>query len=310
MLPDESKIALEMSDNGGMYEFGHFVLDVEQRSFTKDGQRISLKPKTFDVLTVLLQRANRAASKDEIIRAVLHDSFVEEGNLAVHISTLRKIFSANSDRNIYIETVPKMGYRLITERSAADAVSDATDQGQDAENPSAPIPQVPKGRSRRTAWTIFFTGMVVGILAAGSVAYYSVRLNFGPKMHGSFNTVECPRDAQRSNLVGGGCEEAVAAFAVTANPNGNWSYGYTPRDDLSAFALFDRAVSKHFGSPEVPSDSWSRTDDWLPSILRNTTPYTVVIQHGVVVPPHMFEMHPGPNGERSVLRWTAPMKAP
>ena len=51
---------------------------------------------------------------------------------------------------------------------------------------------------------------------------------------------------------------------------------------------------------------WSRDGEWHPLIIRNTSPLTILVQDGVILPPNMFEMHPGPNGERSVLRWTAP----
>lgn len=321
MFPNDAK-ANEIREIGDVIVFGQYALNMEQRTFARNGQRISLKPKTFEVLNVLLQHENRAVSKDEIIQAVWHDSFVEEGNLAVHISTLRKIFSANGDRSIYIETVAKMGYRLVTEPTyrvnGGDAVFvNGNDRAEiQTKSPLQSITSSLAGKTQSTrGWTLFCLGLIAGLLTAGFGAYNLVGTDSAqtgivekPRKHHSFKTPQCPREAPKSNLIAGGCEEAVASFNLVSNPNGNWSYGYTSKDDTSNFVLFREPVhNNHFYAPEVPSDLWRRPEEWQPSILRNTSPMTVVIQDGVVVPPHMFEMHPGPNGERSVLRWTAPV---
>ncbi len=72
-----------------------------------------LTPKVYEVLQLLVQNSGHMLGKDELLKAVWPDSFVEEGNLTRNISTLRAALGDNSDDHRYIETVPKRGYRFI-----------------------------------------------------------------------------------------------------------------------------------------------------------------------------------------------------
>lgn len=93
----------------GLYRFGEFELDCGKRTVTRAGERVALSPKAFEVLVCLVANPGRIISKDELMKAVWPDSFVEEGNLAQHISGLRK---AMGDRADLIVTVPGRGYQF------------------------------------------------------------------------------------------------------------------------------------------------------------------------------------------------------
>ncbi len=93
-----------------VYEFGGFRLDIQRRLLTRDGRPISLTPKTFDLLSVLVQSRGRAVSKHELITALWPDAFVDESNLSFQISALRKALGDGASH--WIETIPKHGYRL------------------------------------------------------------------------------------------------------------------------------------------------------------------------------------------------------
>lgn len=95
------------------YTFGRFQLDAADRRLLCDGQPISLTPKAFDTLLVLVQHAGHTLSKDDLMRAVWPDGFVEETNLSFNISTLRKALADGQAGEQYIETVPKLGYRFV-----------------------------------------------------------------------------------------------------------------------------------------------------------------------------------------------------
>lgn len=71
-------------------QFGAFRLDPGRRQLLRDGQAISLPGKAFDVLLVLLQRPGETVTKDDLMKAVWSDTFVEEGNLTQTIFVLRK----------------------------------------------------------------------------------------------------------------------------------------------------------------------------------------------------------------------------
>src|SRR5260370_18789320 len=99
-------------ENKHLYEFGAFRLDVAERFLARNGERISLAPKAFDTLLILVQHGGHVLTKDELIKTLWPDSFVEENNLTQQISQLRRALGEGTDGQTYIETVPKLGYRF------------------------------------------------------------------------------------------------------------------------------------------------------------------------------------------------------
>lgn len=96
-----------------LYEFGSFRCDPREHLLLCDGKTVSLSPKSFEILVVLLQSNGRLLTKDELMQKVWPDSFVEEANLTVNVSALRKVLGESPDGQQYIETVPKRGYRFV-----------------------------------------------------------------------------------------------------------------------------------------------------------------------------------------------------
>ena len=95
------------------YLFDGFRVDVNERLLFKDNRELSLTPKVFDTLLVLLENSSHVMTKKELMRLVWPDSFVEENNLAQNISILRKALRKSPNGEHYIQTVPKRGYRFI-----------------------------------------------------------------------------------------------------------------------------------------------------------------------------------------------------
>lgn len=96
---------------GDLYRFGEFELDPCRRTFLRKGTALEVTPKAFEVLAYLVANPGRVVTKAELLKAVWPDSFVEESNLAQHISWLRK---ALGDRSDLIDTVPGRGYQFAT----------------------------------------------------------------------------------------------------------------------------------------------------------------------------------------------------
>ena len=96
-----------------MYEFGRFRFDPANHLLLSEGTPVSLTPKAFEILLVLVQNGNRLTTKEELMRKVWPDSFVEEANLTVNISALRKVLGETAAGQPYIDTVPKKGYRFV-----------------------------------------------------------------------------------------------------------------------------------------------------------------------------------------------------
>src|SRR5580658_11213230 len=91
------------------YRFDEFELSRSRRTLLRNGQPVSLLPKTFEVLSYLVENPGRVVSKEELLRAAGPESFVEENNLTQHISLLRK---ALGDRSGFVVTIPGRGYQF------------------------------------------------------------------------------------------------------------------------------------------------------------------------------------------------------
>lgn len=103
-----------------MYHFGEFVLDPRRRTLSRDGSPVVLTPKAFDVLFFLLQNPNRLVFKEELLRAVWGDTFVEDGNLTQYISHLRKALGNNSEDTRLIVTIARKGYQFTGDVAIAE----------------------------------------------------------------------------------------------------------------------------------------------------------------------------------------------
>lgn len=95
-----------------VYRFDSFLFDQVERILLRDTTRVSLTPKVFDILSVLIESAGHLVTKASLIEKIWPDAFVEEANLSVHIATLRKALGQRVGRH-YIETVRNRGYRFI-----------------------------------------------------------------------------------------------------------------------------------------------------------------------------------------------------
>jgi TolB-like protein len=95
------------------YEFAPFLLDAGERLLLRDGKPVSLAPKVFDTLVVLVENSGRLVGKDELMTSLWPDTFVEEVTLARNVSDLRKVLEESSGERKYIETVSKRGYRFV-----------------------------------------------------------------------------------------------------------------------------------------------------------------------------------------------------
>ena len=93
------------------YEFGPFRVDPDKETLVRGGELVPLTPKTFQILLVLVRHNREVVTKDDLMRTVWPDTFVEEANLSRNIFMLRKALGDNS-QDRYIVTVPGRGYRL------------------------------------------------------------------------------------------------------------------------------------------------------------------------------------------------------
>jgi DNA-binding winged helix-turn-helix (wHTH) protein/tetratricopeptide (TPR) repeat protein len=173
-----------------LLEFGPFRMDLEERVLMRDGQPITLAPKAFETLLVLVQHSQRVVLKDDLMKTLWPDTFVEESNLSQHIFLLRKALGDRAHDPEYIVTAPGRGYRfaqkveeriepegdLIVHSSSVQRVSvEETEFAQD----SAAVASLARLRQRPWNW-ILGTAGVVTILALASA--FAVRLRRPPPL--------------------------------------------------------------------------------------------------------------------------------
>ena len=96
-----------------VFHFEEFTLDVQERRLLRGAEAVPLSPKAYDVLVALVRQWGRLVTKDELLKCIWPESFVEEGGLSVHVSALRKALGEDARRPAYIETVARSGYRFI-----------------------------------------------------------------------------------------------------------------------------------------------------------------------------------------------------
>lgn len=96
-----------------IYEFGPFRLEATQRRLLHNREPLPITSKGLDILLLLVQNSGYLIEKEEIMHEIWPNMIVEENNLTVHISTLRKLLGDDHGQHNYIKTVPTRGYRFI-----------------------------------------------------------------------------------------------------------------------------------------------------------------------------------------------------
>lgn len=174
-------------ESAATYKFGLFLLDVADRSLKRESLPIALTPKLFDLLVALVSSAGRLVDKDTLLRTVWPDVAVEEGNLTKGVFALRQALGQDVSQ-LYIETVPKRGYRFIAEvtresETAAPPAAMPLDPPSDPpENSIAVLPFTDMSAERDQAF--FCEGMseeiinALGQVSDVRVASYTSSLRF------------------------------------------------------------------------------------------------------------------------------------
>ena len=164
-------------DAAELYEFGPFRLEPVERKLSRNNEPVVLTPKAFDTLVLLVRNSGHLLEKEEFIRTLWPDSFVEEGNLSNNIFVLRKALGEDAP---YIETVPKRGYRFVgavrqlpsAERAlgeqrefASDALTTPAQTLLPQTTPTAE-PGVVAGNRKRTTVLVLTFAMVAALLSS------------------------------------------------------------------------------------------------------------------------------------------------
>lgn len=103
------------SEINHIYKFRNYALDLKEGVLLRDDKPLPVTPKVFHLLTILVENHGRIVEKEKLLAEIWADKFVEEGNLTFNVRMLRKALGDTASDPIFIETVPRRGYRFIAE---------------------------------------------------------------------------------------------------------------------------------------------------------------------------------------------------
>ena len=166
-----------------LYQFGPFRVDPDKQILLRDNEPVAVTPKAFETLLILVRHSREVVSKDELMKALWPDAFVEEANLSQNIFMLRKALGDTPKDRRYIVTLPGKGYRFAAEvrtvtsdaedlviesRSRSQMVIEQTDSA-----PSETLHALPTSPHRKVNWKyLLLFGAGLALLVVGGAFFY------------------------------------------------------------------------------------------------------------------------------------------
>lgn len=152
------------------YDFGRFRLKVAERVLLREGELVPLTPKVFDILVTLVEHGGQVVAKDDLMRRVWPNTFVEEGNLTQNISLLRKALGESPGGVQFIETVPRRGYRFVADTNQPWHEEPIHTSVEDTPPPAIPpVVSIPNTTSQTTSHSGRIKRTPIFALVAGIV---------------------------------------------------------------------------------------------------------------------------------------------
>lgn len=124
----------------GIFQFGEFQIDAQARVLQQGDEVLGLNRRAFDVLLYLVQNPGRIVTRDELLKNIWPDTFVDENSLTQSISVLRRALGEKPGENSYILTLPGRGYQfvspvMVVAAESLSTIPDAAAAARDAPNP-------------------------------------------------------------------------------------------------------------------------------------------------------------------------------
>ena len=166
-----NQVSSEISNNGQVYRFDDITVDVENFRVQKNRHDLTLTPRAFDVLIVLLKNGGRTVEKQELFELVWKGTFVSDNALTKIIKEIRHAFEDSPDTPRFIETVPKRGYRFIGEiaGNAAQTVAADAEAEKTFHEKIAPVEETALTPNKTRSPESIFSKPALAISAAGLI---------------------------------------------------------------------------------------------------------------------------------------------
>ena len=155
-----------------IYEFGEFRIDaLRMLLIGSDGHVVTLPPKAFELLKVMVLSGGRVLTKDELLNVVWQGTIVEEGNLTQAVSILRKALGEKRSDHRYIVTVPGSGYRFVAAVKELRNRDETYEESSPLTSTSRALPTTSKSSVRQLGWRVL---PALILLALTCYAVYSI----------------------------------------------------------------------------------------------------------------------------------------
>jgi len=154
---------------GPIHRFSDFTIDIEQKVLMRGGTAIPLAPKIFETLLALVENHGRIVLKEELMKRLWPDTFVEESNLTFNIQQLRKCLGDNARMPVFIETIPRRGYRFI-----ADVEPLWTDHAEAPAEATIDVPAPPRAVARTRAKSVAILATIAVAVAGIGLVFWSL----------------------------------------------------------------------------------------------------------------------------------------
>ncbi len=205
-----------MPEGKHVYEFGPFRLDPAERRLLRNNQTVLLAPKAFDTLLLLVENSGHLLTKDELMKRLWPETFVEEANLAQNISAIRRALDEKNGGAQYIETVPKGGYRFVGKVSVSQPAAPSAEPARQSDE--TPGPQSPSVRSRDLRGRVVLGVAIVLALAVLAWGIGHLRVRAGESLSPIRSIAILPllnlsNDPQQEYFVDGMTDELITDLA-------------------------------------------------------------------------------------------------
>jgi DNA-binding winged helix-turn-helix (wHTH) protein/TolB-like protein len=157
------RVDLDKPDDKAIYHFDRFTVDTQNFVVDRDGETVTLAPRSFDVLALLLKYPGQVVEKRQLFDEVWKETFVSDNALTKVVKELRHALADSADKPRYIETVPKRGYRFIGKLETNGF----------HEAPAETIDEVPDSTAQRSRRFVYIVvpALLIVIAAIGWIAF-------------------------------------------------------------------------------------------------------------------------------------------
>lgn len=168
--PDEPATSERLMLSAGRYvHFGPFQIDQQRQEVTRNGARLKLQGKVYQVLVALLEKPGEVVTREELrMRLWPADTHVNyDANVNTTVNKLRQALGDSSDKPLYIETIPRRGYCLLVQPEISDKPTSSSFAQSEASASAAKDAPAATGQlafSKSDTWIILG---VIGLILAG-----------------------------------------------------------------------------------------------------------------------------------------------